>query len=312
MDMSNVRIHLSFLLRIVTALLTDGTTVAIDWHFAVYEEALNSRLLGEVRRPGASFHSPLFQLIFLSLGGEENSKVDERVPSVPLSSCLDKFTEVETLSDVVCPKCKDDKQLKQRIQIWRLPPVLVVQMKRFQFTRQARRKLNTKVDFPLVDLDLQPYMASGAPNMDMYDLYGTVHHVGALGGGHYVTALLDSSSGTKGVWLCFNDEQVSEVSEADIQSASAYLLFYVRRDIKDMSYRDIFEEFKKSFATINPQQAGALSDLFVDTSDHSSGKTGGQLPKRLSEAELEDLIKSGRSQRVGSSKRKEEKGCRIG
>lgn len=247
-------------------------------------------------------------------GGEEAYKAEERAPSVPLSSCLDKFTEVDSLSDVVCPKCKDDKQLKQRIQIWRLPPVLVVQLKRFQFTRQTRRKLNTKVDFPLTELDLQPYMAAGAPNMGVYDLYGTVHHVGALGGGHYVTALLDSSAsnGSRGVWLCFNDEQVSEVSEAEIQSASAYLLFYIRRDIREAGYREIFEDFKRSFAAINPQQAGAMGELFVDTSDMSTGSKGGQLPKRLSEAELEDLIKSGRSHRGGSSKRKEEKGCAIG
>ena len=299
--------------RVVNTELTDGTTLAIDWHFAVYEEALNSRLLGEVKRPGGNLVIPLIHGLYRTVGGEEASRAEERVPSVPLSSCLDKFTEVECLSDVVCPKCKDDKQLKQRIQIWRLPPVLVVQMKRFQFTRQARRKLNTKVDFPLADLDLQPYMAAGAPNMGVYDLYGTVHHVGALGGGHYVTALLDSSVGSKGVWLCFNDEQVSEVSDADIQSASAYLLFYIRRDIRDAGYREIFEEFKRSFASISPQQAGAMGDLFVDTSELSVGGKGGQLPKRLSEAELEDLIKSGKSHRGGSGKRgKEEKGCAIG
>jgi hypothetical protein len=43
--------------------------------------------------------------------------------------------------------------------LWRLPPVLIVQLKRFQFDHTSRRKLNNHIDFPFEDLDLFDYLA---------------------------------------------------------------------------------------------------------------------------------------------------------
>lgn len=78
---------------------------------------------------------------------------------IPLFRCLDKFTESEKIEDVVCPTCKSDKFMSKRFALWRLPPVLVVHLKRFQFDRTNRRKLTNKVDFPLEGLDLTRYLA---------------------------------------------------------------------------------------------------------------------------------------------------------
>ena len=49
--------------------------------------------------------------------------------------------------------------MSKRFALWRLPPVLVVHLKRFQFDRTSRRKLTNKVDFPLEGLDLTRYLA---------------------------------------------------------------------------------------------------------------------------------------------------------
>jgi uncharacterized UBP type Zn finger protein len=174
-----------------------------------------------------------------------------------LAHCLDKFTEEEKLSDVVCSKCKEDTGLTTRIQLWRLPPVLVIQIKRFQFTRQSRKKLTTKVQFPILSLDLKGYLAAGRSDESEgmcteYDLYSTVHHIGALGGGHYVTTALDRGAlrseveSQGGSWLCFNDELVTEISEEEMQGASAYLLFYLRRDMHNSSYKAIFDDFQRN------------------------------------------------------------------
>jgi ubiquitin C-terminal hydrolase len=65
--------------------------------------------------------------------------------AIPLQRCLDKFTEQESLEGVVCPGCKKDDALKKSFALWRLPPVLVVQLKRFQFDSTSRRKLVDKV-----------------------------------------------------------------------------------------------------------------------------------------------------------------------
>ena len=49
--------------------------------------------------------------------------------------------------------------MSKRFALWRLPPVLIVHLKRFQFDRTSRRKLTNKVDFPLEGLDLTRYLA---------------------------------------------------------------------------------------------------------------------------------------------------------
>jgi len=60
---------------------------------------------------------------------------------------------------VVCPRCKSADHMHKSFKIWRQPPILVVQLKRFQFDRTSRRKLNDPVDFPLDLLDLSEYIA---------------------------------------------------------------------------------------------------------------------------------------------------------
>lgn len=188
----------------------------------------------------------------------------------------DKFTEEEKLDEdggTVCPKCKDTSRLSKSLQIWRNPPVLVLQLKRFQFDRHTRRKLNTKVDFPIDGLDIRPYICSGrlvetdtssnssnttlfppvkkvvqseeltvdflsrnhsVSSCTIYDLYSVIHHVGALGGGHYVNTVRVGSDD----WYCLNDNLVTKVDNPsqDIScNSSAYLLFYIRRDIKELT-----------------------------------------------------------------------------
>jgi uncharacterized UBP type Zn finger protein len=199
--------------------------------------------------------------------------------------------------------------------LWRLPPVVIIQLKRFQFTQHMRRKLRDFVHFPVEGLDLSRIMAadnSSSPgdgekvaakaesngneeakdtpepdknekeeksdkpeangdtpateenqgeeeaagasadddstaspmNQDdgrsemLYDLYGVVHHQGALSGGHYVASL---KSETDGQWRLFNDAQIYEIHSRDVVDSSAYILFYIRRDVKNLQLSDFWE-----------------------------------------------------------------------
>merc|ERR550514_1635413 len=64
----------------------------------------------------------------------------------------------------------------------------------------------------------------------VYDLYAVAHHSGSLSAGHYT-----SHAKVGGRWMYFNDAHVSEASEASLQSSTAYILFYMRRDMDDQS-----------------------------------------------------------------------------
>lgn len=48
-----------------------------------------------------------------------------------------------------CPNCKQHQQATKKLDLWSLPPVLVVHLKRFSYSRYMRDKLDSLVDFPL-------------------------------------------------------------------------------------------------------------------------------------------------------------------
>lgn len=100
----------------------------------------------------------------------------------------------------------------KRLAVWRLPPILVVHLKRFAFSETARRKLECAVDFPLVGLDLSAALAAGSPSRlpaggpdgapsqggslgsaPPYDLYAACCHTGTLSNGHYTALCLNHS-----------------------------------------------------------------------------------------------------------------------
>ena len=49
-----------------------------------------------------------------------------------------------------CPQCKQHREASKQLLLWRLPNVLIVQLKRFSFRRFIwRDKINDLVEFPV-------------------------------------------------------------------------------------------------------------------------------------------------------------------
>lgn len=62
--------------------------------------------------------------------------------------------ELEAEDSWFCSKCKRHVQASKKLDLWAVPEVLVVHLKRFFFTRARRDKLDVQVDFPLENWDL--------------------------------------------------------------------------------------------------------------------------------------------------------------
>lgn len=80
-----------------------------------------------------------------------------------LETCFEWLTEREQLSEhdsVYCSKCKEHRQVFRKVEFWSLPPVLVLQLKRFEFSSVMRRRLSTPVHFPVEGLDLSRFCLS--------------------------------------------------------------------------------------------------------------------------------------------------------
>ncbi|KAJ2609628.1 hypothetical protein H4S08_003960 [Coemansia sp. RSA 1365] len=146
---------------------------------------------------------------------------------ITLEDCLAEFTRPEQLGEEdpwYCSKCKEHQRATKKFDLWRVPEILVVHLKRFEHSRAWRDKIDAFVDFPLRGLDLSRTVVGPNGSKLMYDLHSVCNHFGGMGGGHY-TAYALSPEDAK--WYDFNDSHVSEVSDSEsVKSAAAYMLFY--------------------------------------------------------------------------------------
>ncbi|CAN8025446.1 unnamed protein product [Ixodes persulcatus] len=171
-----------------------------------------------------------------------HSYATSKEDGISLDQCLRLFTEPEVLSPQeawYCPGCKEHRQATKELSLWRLPPVLIIQLKRFSFTRSIfRDKIDKMVDFPISGLDVGPYYCgpaceSGGPQ-PVYDLFAVINHHGGMLGGHYTafgrcTDATDTRLSEVG-WRLFDDSRVNAVSDARVATSAAYMLFYRRRN----------------------------------------------------------------------------------
>nr|POE51027.1 ubiquitin carboxyl-terminal hydrolase 8 [Quercus suber] len=131
--------------------------------------------------------------------------------SVSLYKCLEAFLKEEPLGPEdmwYCPSCKEPRQAIKKLDLWRLPEILVIHLKRFSYNRYFKNKLETFIDFPVDDLDFSTYIAhKNSQFSNRYMLYAISNHYGGLGGGHY-TASINLGYG---MWYEFDDEKVNPV-----------------------------------------------------------------------------------------------------
>ncbi|KAF9454384.1 cysteine proteinase [Macrolepiota fuliginosa MF-IS2] len=168
---------------------------------------------------------------------------------VPIERCLDAFFNEEILEKDDawdCPRCKTKRRASKKLSLARLPPVLLIHLKRFEANGRFSDKVDTFVEFPMKALDLTNYMPAplppGADKSELngglpmslddprtqlppyrYDLYGVTNHYGNLTSGHY-TAFVSSRGG----WMYCDDSSVKAVETKQVVNQKAYVLFYKR------------------------------------------------------------------------------------
>jgi ubiquitin carboxyl-terminal hydrolase 4/11/15 len=184
-----------------------------------------------------------------------HSKKHQELPSISLDECFALHCQEEELSEDnawYCNVCRKHQTASKRLEIFRLPDVCVVHLKRFYFTANIREKIETFVSYPLDGWDLSGYelVKDPARSPPIYDLVGVVNHFGGLGGGHY-TAYCRNKIDLG--WYNFNDAHTSPMDPAQVLSPSAYLLFYRRRGSPDQPRPQVPSAFPSSHAASSNQ-----------------------------------------------------------
>jgi len=81
---------------------------------------------------------------------------------ITLSDCLDSYTKEEQLDEDswYCSRCKEFRAGRMSYELWRVPDILVIHLKRFNCTARWREKIRTKVHFPINSLDMNQWASS--------------------------------------------------------------------------------------------------------------------------------------------------------
>ncbi|OMJ76760.1 hypothetical protein SteCoe_23822 [Stentor coeruleus] len=154
---------------------------------------------------------------------------------IDLNMCLDEFTKEENV-DMQCEKCKG-KNMKMKMEIWRVPDILILSLKRFTYSNRGAEKINNFVNYPFLGFEISQYVKSientskvilnTSTSMNSYDLYAVVLHNGNMSGGHYTTLLKMQAN-----WMLYDDDSTLKLNDSPENSTlvvSSYLLFYRRR-----------------------------------------------------------------------------------
>ena len=108
----------------------------------------------------------------------ESVKQDAEKQDLPitLDECLQLFTEAEMMDEKeswYCPKCKEFRAAIKKLDIWKVPKVLVIQLKRFHF-RGRFVKISKLVDFPMNNLDLSKFVLSPEDVPEPFNLFAVL------------------------------------------------------------------------------------------------------------------------------------------
>ncbi|CAO2178488.1 unnamed protein product [Urochloa humidicola] len=162
----------------------------------------------------------------------ENNKLElisKGTEDAALHGCLEAFLKEELLEPEdmwYCPLCGGNRQTMKKLDLWRLPEVIVIHLNRFAYTQSGGNKIDTFVDFPISDLDLAAYTASKSVQLSScYRLYAIINHYGSMEWGHYTASIYHEEQ--KG-WFKFDDGCVTPMTKASIKTSAAYVLFYRR------------------------------------------------------------------------------------
>ncbi|EGD79933.1 hypothetical protein PTSG_10215 [Salpingoeca rosetta] len=144
-----------------------------------------------------------------------------------LLDCFAAFTATEELTGdnkIRCERCRCNQPSARSFSLHRLPPILIVHLKRFEFIQHRSRKIDSPVHIPFT-LDLAPFASESGEGHE-YELCAATMHAGSVHGGHY-TALCRHPVSKQ--WFNCNDASISTIdTPSPSRLQHAYLLFYHR------------------------------------------------------------------------------------
>lgn len=204
-------------------------------------------------------HRPLSFPDALSSIFTPSQSLSGSIDSLNLTDCLENFTRPQAVNNSSsfhqCYDCKNNNSaglLQRRWLLPSLPPLFLMQLKRFHVRDGSCEKLSEVITLP-AELNLQnfsaseqllrslsPHLTEGSedhvpscgltvPSNSNYELCGVcVHHGTYAHCGHYVAYVNCGPSLECEDWFCIDDESVQRCTRESVLEEEAYIAFFRR------------------------------------------------------------------------------------
>lgn len=239
--------------------LSTKNYLSLDWHPRAKQKFFNEKAAEDFNQD-ESFH-----------GKVAPKKQGE---TLKLSECLKLYTSQEKLGadDAwFCPICKKHQQATKKFDLWSLPEVLIIHLKRFSYNRYWRDKIDTLIDFPVKGLDMTEYVINSQHGKAVYDLISVSNHYGGMGGGHYTAYGKNKIDGN---WYYFDDSSVTQTTEENVVTKAAYVLFYQRRSPNKGASTSVPKRVIPAAAGSSETAAATTSSVHLTNGGSNNGVMG--------------------------------------
>lgn len=167
-------------------LLRMGEALVLDWNAEAYDALFGASTTDDDR--GADVMKNIEVLDDTELREKKERRAARRKNGINLDECFVESSKSEILSEDnawYCSRCKERRRATKTLEIWTVPDILIIHLKRFSGARNLRDKIEDLVDFPVEGLDLSGKVGFPEGKDLTYDLFAVDNHYGGLGGGHY-------------------------------------------------------------------------------------------------------------------------------
>ncbi|KAI0982395.1 hypothetical protein GJ496_005154 [Pomphorhynchus laevis] len=205
----------------------EDCAIAIDWNLSVAHQYYNFKF-------ATTFESNHSRSLINSSNYINDHDIDQ---------CFDSFfndSQIDTL--LKCSHCQAETYFFQSVSLSRIPPILILQLNRFEkhfgFLEKATQSISFPVDESLFYIkdnygDIVQYrLTSKSPDnkdkiISTYDLYALICHFGYIKNGHYI-AYIRQKDAKNSDWVMHDDNfnQITPSSELETLNEYCYVLFY--------------------------------------------------------------------------------------
>ncbi|ODV86681.1 hypothetical protein CANARDRAFT_27100 [[Candida] arabinofermentans NRRL YB-2248] len=264
-------------------LIDEKNAIVCEWDQQLFDTFFTG--IEEEGEGGRETWSNLEVLSNLELEENRRKRAENAKKHITLDDCINMFCTPEVLGENdlwYCPNCKEHREATKKIEIWTVPDILTIQLKRFESTKSFSDKIDVLIDFPIEGLDMTKYVVGNNGESLIYDLFAVDNHYGGLGGGHYTSY---AKNFVDGRWYYYDDSRVTAANPENAIKGSAYLLFYRRRQAGPLGgefFQTMFNEIRHRFESDNTSQV-ELHDISIEETNLDKSPTPLESPTGLNQ-----------------------------